>query len=370
MKKFIAVLTILILSANIVNAKEYDQDEINMNLEQTEKAAKIEDTLRENGYPDYYGGVYISDDSTHVVMLIVEDELPTDKDSKEYMMLEDIINENQNLEIKYVENSYKKLQEIDNSLNEYIEENKITGHYVDVINNKVGVSVKDLEKRNIYNVKNEMPQALSNVLTFEKTKRIEMNSIDAGQGIIAGGKDNCSMGYRVKINNKEGYITAAHCFSGLNDASTGGTVKKWRKGGTIDAAFVEIISNYLLIQNPTNNLKYTKGVITKLNTNAAPTLIVNQVIAKAGVTTGYTTGKILKVSETIAFDGYTINNMISADYYGTFGDSGGVVFIPKNVNGGATVIGIHIAARDNDDGHDRLAVKSSEIEKAFKYTRY
>ena len=84
----------------------------------------------------------------------------------------------------------------------------------------------------------------------------------------------------------------------------------------------------------------------------------------------YTTGKILKVSETIAFDGYTINNMISADYYGTFGDSGGVVFIPKNVNGGATVIGIHIAARDNDDGHDRLAVKSSEIEKAFKYTRY
>ena len=46
------------------------------------------------------------------------------------------------------------------------------------------------------------------------------------------------------------------------------------------------------------------------------------------------------------------------------------MFIPKNVNGGATVIGIHIAARDNDDGHDRLAVKSSEIEKAFKYTRY
>lgn len=370
MKKFITVLTILILSTNIVNAKEYDQDEIDMNLEQAEKAAKIEDTLRESGYPDYYGGVYISDDSTHVVMLIVEDELPTDKDSKEYMMLEDIINENQNLEIKYVDNSYKKLQEIDNSLNEYMEDNKITGHYVDIINNKVGVSVKDLERRTIDNVKNEMSQAISNVLTFEKTKKIETNSIDAGQGIIAGGKDNCSMGYRVKINNKEGYITAAHCFSGLNDASTGGTVKKWSRGGSLDAAFVEIISNYLLIQNPTNDLKYTKGVITKLNTNAAPTLIVNQVIAKVGVKTGYTSGKILKVNESEKIDNITHTNLFSADYKASGGDSGGVVFIPKNVNGGATVIGIHIATRDNDYATDKLAVKSSEIAKAFKYTRY
>lgn len=44
----------------------------------------------------------------------------------------------------------------------------------------------------------------------------ESTAIKAGQGITTLGKpNNCSMGYRVKVNGKAGYITAGHCFNGM-----------------------------------------------------------------------------------------------------------------------------------------------------------
>lgn len=107
MKKILIIIFIVLLNISIINAEEYVQETIDMNLEQAEKAAEIEDTLKENGYPEYYGGIYISDDSTHVVMLIVEENLPKDINSKEYELLENIIRKHENIEIKYVKNSYK-----------------------------------------------------------------------------------------------------------------------------------------------------------------------------------------------------------------------------------------------------------------------
>lgn len=120
---------------------------------------------------------------------------------------------------------------------------------------------------------------------------------------------------------------------------------------------------------PTNNLKYTSGTITKLNTSTCPTLVVNQIIAKVGVKTGYTSGKIKSVKENVTFkikNGYSVDNIIQVRYSAARGDSGGVVFIPKNVNGGATVVGIHIGFEEDY----KIVVPASEIYKVFNYTRY
>ena len=378
MKKILAIIFIVLLNISIINAEEYDQETIDMNLEQAEKAAEIEDTLKENGYPEYYGGIYISDDSTHVVMLIVEENLPKDINSKEYELLENIIRKHEDIEIKYVKNSYKELLETFDKISNYSKENrevkKITSHSIDVINNKVTVSIKNLELNEIKNVKDHVTnlknEEIDDIIVFEKSGRNGIDSLDAGQGLTIGKyEDNCSMGYRVKINNKPGYITAAHCFEKNGVGAPGGTVKIWQKGGPIDAAFVEVATSLMTFFEPTNNLKYTSGTITKLNTSTCPTLVVNQIIAKVGVKTGYTTGKIRELNKSVTFlieSGYSVDNIIRTEYTASGGDSGGVVFIPKNVNGGATVVGIHIGFEKDY----KIVVPASEIYKVFNYTRY
>lgn len=375
MKKILVIIFIVLLNISIINAEEYDQETIDRNLEQAEKAAEIEDTLKENGYPEYYGGIYISDDSTHVVMLIVEENLPKDINSKEYELLENIIRKHEDIEIKYVKNSYKKLLSLEEKIKIYEKNNQtesdISEYYIDIINNNISISIDNKSSRKIHSIRSGVLEneesGYSDILNFKETEKIYSNSLNAGQGINAFGvKDNCSMGYRAKINNKIGYITAAHCFNRAGESTVDGVVRKWKRSGSIDAAFVEITNNLLDIYSPTNELANKSGAIKYLNTNNAPTLIVNQVIAKVGVKSRYTTGKIAGVKMCVKIDNIEFSNIIKADYKGIPGDSGGPVFIPKNVNGGATLIGIHIGSGNSST----CFVQSSEIQKEFNYTRY
>ena len=174
------------------------------------------------------------------------------------------------------------------------------------------------------------------------------------------------MGFRAKVNGKQGYITAGHYFNGVGDSSTGGTVTKWKESGSVDAAFVETSFWTNTFKPPSNTLYYPSGSITTLNNNICPTLSLNMNIAKTGFKTGYTSGQIKNLNYSANYGGIYHTKLIATDYHSMPGDSGGTVFVPNNVNGGAPLAGIHLG----DSTYGKAFVNADEIFLAFGYSRY
>lgn len=365
-----------------VNAQTtLDAKTLKLNNEQANVISKIEEEMQKESYPSYYGGAYISDDSSHVILQIVKENIPKTVDSKTSSSYSKIRNINNNIEIQYVKNSYKELEEINNKLVEYYSSenadiSNLGSHYVDVFNNVVVVELLDNATTKVNNLKQVTfngnaykTKALdSNVIAFKKgEKQTDHSSIYAGQAIMTKNvPNNCSMGYRVKIGGKAGYLTAGHCFDGTGQSATGGTSKKYKRSGTVDAAFVQTTSSY----SPSNSLYYTSGSINTLNNTLCPTLSVNQAIAKAGYKTGYTSGKIKSLNYSGNYSGIYFTGLVATDYVTDHGDSGGAVFVPSNVSssagGGAPVAGIN----KGSSSYGGAFVKDTEIYKAFGFSRY
>ena len=385
MKKIVLMLlcalTLGIIGKTIsVNAQTVlDVQTLKLNQEQANVISEIEKEMQKESYPSYYGGSYISDDSSHVILQIVKENIPKTVNSRAITSYNKIRNVSNNIEIQYVKNSYKELEEINNKLVEYYSSenadiSNLGSHYVDVFNNVVVVELLDNTSTKVNNLKQVTfdgnmykTKALdSDVIVFVKGERQtdHATTLKAGQQIsVPGGL--CSMGYRVKIGGKAGYITAGHCFSGTGQSATGGTVKKYKESGKVDAAFVQTTSSY----SPSNSLYYTSGSITTLNNTLCPILSVNQAIAKAGRTTGYTSGKIKNLNYSGNYDGIYFTGLVAADYSTEGGDSGGAVFVPSNATsagGGAPVAGIN----KGTSSYGAAFVKDTEIYQAFGYSRY
>lgn len=358
-----------------VNALSVDSNTklLDLNLKQAEIATEIEKTVKEEAYPPYFGGVYVSEDSTHVIIQIVEDKLPTTKNTKEYSTFNKIANIDSNVKIEYVKYSYKELNDINDKLIEYFSSEKadlsnLSAHYVDTFNNVVVVELKENNLKRIENFEktvlgvDEAKKSIinSDIITFTEGEQ-HTDELKAGEKIsVTGG--SCSMGYRVKIGGKAGYITAGHCFNGVGDSATGGTVKNYKYSGKVDAAFVQ--TN--IITFPSNSLKYTSGSITTLNNNLCPILSLNMAIAKSGYSTGYTSGQIKNLNYSATYNGTYFTGLIAANYSSAGGDSGGAVFVPNNVNGGAPLAGIH----KGTSSYGTAFVDENQIYLAFGYSRY
>lgn len=357
-----------------------DAKTLKLNQEQSKVISEIEKEMQKESYPSYYGGSYISEDSSHVILQIVKENLPKTTNSKAITSYDKIRNINNNIEIKYVKNSYKELEEINNKLVEYYSSenadiSNLGSHYVDVFNNVVVVELLDNTPTKVNSLKQvtfngnmyKTKTLDSDVITFVNGERQtdHATTIKAGQKIsVPGG--SCSMGYRVKIDGKAGYLTAGHCFDGTGQSATGGTTKKYKRSGTVDAAFVQTTSSY----SPSNSLYYTSGSINTLNNTLCPTLVVNQAIAKVGFTTGYTSGKIKSLNYSGNYSGIYFTGLVATDYSTDHGDSGGAVFVPSNVSssagGGAPVAGIN----KGTSSYGGAFVKDTEIFKAFGFYRY
>lgn len=350
---------------------------LKLNNEQAQTTAEIEKIMKNDSYPPYYGGVYISEDSSKVILQIVKNNIPKTRSSKVFSTFNEITTKNDNVKIEYVENSYKELNDINERLIEYYSSGEgdisnLVAHYVDVFNNVVVVELIDNSTTLINNIKQDTLESnsvkfntiTSNTIKFTKGYKQQnyATTLKAGQQInVPGG--TCSIGYRVKINGKSGYITAGHCFSKIGQSATGGTVKRYKEAGKVDAAFVETSSTY----SPSNNLNYTNGSITYLNSTVCPILSLNQEIAKVGSTTGYTSGKIKSLNFSGNYDGTYFTGLIATDYSSSYGDSGGAVFVPKNLNsGGVAVAGI----TKGSSSYGSVFVNADEIYAAFNYLRY
>lgn len=380
-KKIILIVTLFVIGllANIisVNAQtKIDRKTLDMNNRMSKITAEIDKQMQEKKYPSFFGGTYISDDSSYVVLQIVKNNIPSKYDD-EYEFYDNIINLDKNIVIEYVNNSYKDLDEINHKLVEYFSSknsdiSNLGSHYFDIFTNRVVVELFNVSDDKITNLKNTIfggeyykkIELNSDIIVFKKGKQQQNHAttLKAGKQIsVPGG--NCSMGYRVKINGNKGYITAGHCFSGTGNSATGGTVTRYQESGSVDAAFVQTTSSY----TPSNSLQYTSGSITSLDNTLCPLLSVNQSIAKAGYSTGYTSGQIKNLNYSGTYDGIYFTNLIAANYSTSGGDSGGAVFVPSNTaSGGAPLAGIN----KGTSSYGSAFVDANRIYSAFGYTRY
>jgi len=359
--------------SNVTASAEFTDSFLELNTKQSDLAEEVEKIISDDSYPSYFGGLYIKDDSTKLVVQIVENNIPSKDDTSEYLSFNQIISMEGDIEFEFVENSYKELNEINRSLIEYFSSEKanlenLSAHYVDVFNNVVVIELVDNSSKQVEIFR----ESLLSDRIFS-TINLTANYVHYTQGFnvnyeINVGQDIgfCSMGFRAKVNGYKGYFTAAHCFSGVGDSSEGGTVKYWVYDGIVDAAFVKTTLWTNLFNPPTNDLEYTSGSITSLQNTMCPYLMINKAVAKSGYTTEYTSGQIKSLNYSGVYSGTYFTGLIAADFVSDHGDSGGGVFIPVIIDGGAPFAGIV----KGSSSYGSAFVDYGALYDEFEYSRY
>lgn len=341
-----------------------DEDYLERNWARAELATKVQKTMNDyynikevfnDVYPSYFGGMYISDDATNLVIQIVKKNIPNE-DSEEYKIYNELINMDASIKIEYVNNSFNELNEVNNYMSENMfasdsNTQLITSSYIDIMNNAVDVELIN---------NNAMQQAIVKNMTLKTKNELNLDIINFSESqnhttsanLNAGGKfllksgatDYCSMGMRIKYNGNKGYLTAGHCAIGYKKFPSGTIqVTQFKDQEKFDYAFVKSNASY----TPTNTLqKYSNSPsnITKLVlVDYCPIITVNMAIAKAGARTGYSSGKVTGLNQSVTYSDVkkTIKGMVRSNLYQGKGDSGGVVIIPRtDSNGGSVGLGI------------------------------
>lgn len=356
-------------SASALSKESFENDYLERNYARVELATKVQKTINDyynikdvynDTYPSYFGGMYISDDASNLVIQIVRNNIPS-KDSEEFEIYNKILNMDSSIQIEYVNYSYNELNEANNNVSKALSTNdytqNISSTYIDIMNNSVTVELIENNQEQQMKIKNKMLKSKASTTALIKFADGEKNTthtnINAGGKISAKSGYSCSMGMRVRYNGKNGYLTAGHCTNGIGTTIQSGTVRARQLANNqkFDYAFIETKSTY----TPTNTLeKYSNSPsnITKLGlVNYCPTITVNMAVSKEGITTGYTAGKVTGVNASVYYSDIkmTITGMVKTNVYSQPGDSGGVVMIPRtDSNGGAIGLGILSGGNSSD----------------------
>ena len=335
------------------------------NQRSTQRAQRIESSFEKNEkgeiiYPSYIGGIYI-DENNNLTIQVVASNL--DENSRNYIPSD--------VNVEYVSYSYAQLEQVHNKILDYFmnenESEDILGLYIDTQSNHVIVELKNYNYESVEKFKTTVID--SPLVSFVQGQQFEsIADVTAGAGYTSSVGKGCSYGYRAKNSSGvSGIVTAAHCFNGIGDTIPGvGTVQKRQYGGSIDAAWVQTYSGV----NPTNTLAYRPpfGTNTTITSNVVLSFFGGQKIAKAGVSTGYSSGTVVSTSYSAVVDGVSFTNLVRANLNATNGDSGGIVMTePTLLNGNLDTAGIAIAV--NQSGSTLIA-KASEINAIFGLSRY
>lgn len=372
MKKLFITFLISLFIVPLVNAQTID-NQINKESHYEEnysiimKADKIQKYLKNqynvkdtfsNQYPEYFGGIYISEDGKDIVIQIVEEKIPS-KTTKDYKFYNTIINFDEKVKVEYVKNSFNELNDINNSVSEYITSKKshdiVVGCYIDVLNNKSIVEMTNTSEKNKEQFLKEMVNYKANInqdaIDYIQTEKAESyaTTIKAGGQIYGRQVDSthvavCSMGFRTRYNNQNGYVTAGHCLVGATSVASGTVLyNRFQHNQYYDYGFVATNSSY----TPSNALAYPSGNVKTLAVvNYCPTITVNMEVAKSGITTEYTDGKVKGLNQTVTYedeDGNetVIKGLVKTNLESDNGDSGAPVFIPRtDAQGGSVPLGV------------------------------
>lgn len=365
------ILTGLITPVNALslipnNPSFNDEDYLKRNWARVELATSIQTVINDyynikdvynDIYPSYFGGMYVSDDATNLIIQIVQKNIPV-QSSEEFSIYNKIINMDESIQIEYVTNSFNELNEINNSVSEYITtdttHDNIIGGYVDVMNNKAVVEMEDTSIKKQEKLKSALSISRKNLkmsaIEYVKAEQPKSyaKTIYSGGEIYGRQVDSthvavCSMGFRTKYNNQYGYVTAGHCLRNASSVQSGSVLySAFTNNGYYDYGFVATNSGY----TTSNTLAFPSGDIKTLAVvNYCPTILSNMAVAKSGITTEYTSGKVTGVNQTVTYKedsgNIVIKGLVKTNVKSDEGDSGAPVFIPRtDSEGGSIPLGV------------------------------
>lgn len=364
LSSFIMPVNALSIASN--NSTSNDEEYLKRNWARVELATKIQTTLNNyynikdvynDEYPTYFGGMYVSDDASKLIIQIVQKNIPI-QTSEEFSIYNTITNLDESIQIEYVTYSFNELNEINNSVSEYITTDKIhdnlIGGYVDIMNNKVVVEMKDtsIKKQENFKSKLSISRKKMNMSAIEYVEaeqpKTHAKTIKSGGEIYGRQIDSthvavCSMGFRTKYNNQYGYVTAGHCLRNASYVQSGTVLySNFTNNGYYDYGFVATNSQY----TTSNKLEFPSGNIKTLAVvYYCPTIVSNMAVAKSGIKTKYTSGKVTGINQTVTFKedsgNIVIKGLVKTNVKSDEGDSGAPVFVPRtDSEGGSIPLGV------------------------------
>ena len=176
--KIIIIVSILLIAILIVASIFFYKNKENelekyyeRNYQMSFVARDIEAFLKyryDGKYPDYYGGMYISDNAYNIIVQIVKEKIPQ-KGTRDYSYYNELFTVNKAIEVEYVKNSYNELEDVYNKLNDYFTNNSyfedLNGFGIDVLNNSVTVHFVKVDENVIKEFKEKVIN--SDVIRFE-----------------------------------------------------------------------------------------------------------------------------------------------------------------------------------------------------------
>lgn len=124
--KYVIIFFIILIFALIFFFYKNKEDELSKyyerNYQMTFVSRNVDAFFKyryDGGYPEYYGGMYISDDAYNLIVQIVKDKIPEEGTIDLYYYNE-LFTVDKSIKIQYVKNSYNDLEKVYNKINEYL----------------------------------------------------------------------------------------------------------------------------------------------------------------------------------------------------------------------------------------------------------
>lgn len=367
---FFAVLAItacsqdsLLESENVISAQktELQGRELANNL-----LASFGNSVTRNSelvYPDYYGGMYLDNAGTLVIMATSDDLSSCKKEFSQRC-------KGDNFELKQCKFSLNELNKGIETIKEkfnaspfsLFKDLHLKSFWISEKENMLYIGLSDLSSENTNRVKavlGNLPYA-----NFKKVDNIEFQSeIEAGSPINSKfGASKSSLGYRAKYNGEIGFVVAAHAMITMGKVSLGdissdeiGQVKIIDE--SVDAAFCALFSGFTA-----SKMTYDFKTLTS---NVATVIFGDKVSICGRYNNG--SGTVLSTNyNLIGPNGTPIWGAIQASYNSQDGDSGAVVYTTTGNN----IAGMHSAAITTNSVRNAIFIPASSINRALSLTMY
>jgi streptogrisin B len=320
--------------------------------------------LESEDYPDYYGGSYIDEAGSYVIL--IAGSLDVGKKA-----LDDVL-PNKNYEIRRVKNSYKIMMETLKKMDSIFDkDNKVmenvAGYFIAVKENRIIVELFDFTDKAIEVFKKNIINC--DMIDFEQGRvQIGESNVVARPGRTLTWRrpapfdnESCSIGFRARRNGIEGFVTTAHGPMAMVSGRTfrvgnidRGTATLSSLSGGIRVRNARVDASFCVPTGPiTLSQRIHQNQDLVLSSTSRSSNPVGISIRQAGRKTNITSGVVraIGVTEYVTIPGQgtvRMTNLIRASYHSDNTDSGGIVYyISRNASGAVVqrqILGIHVGA--------------------------
>ena len=129
-------------------------------------------------YPDYYGGMYISNDAKKLIIQVVKEKLP-ESGTRDYYYYNELFTIDKSIKLEYVKNSFNDLEDVYNKINDYLLTHQPPKDFnsvsIDILKNSVVVNYIEVDENIKEDFKNNILN--SDLIIFESgLKKIDVSN--------------------------------------------------------------------------------------------------------------------------------------------------------------------------------------------------